>query len=194
MQHALFYPKHTDKFTSPKHNLLVFQVKTNSSRLTPTGKSASQFQTPATFLQQSCSSVANLSGRYCSKSSFLLFSCILLKYVLLSYFYHSKSDGLRTSRIQPPRKFVGQLQEKRLAHLAHCTESRNVLKTGQQEKFYPPIDVSVPLHCQPQLLSVKFENLVHSIFRNENLTMEINVSYIRVLYWQQLQSPASAPD
>ena len=29
MQRALFYTKHTDKFTSPKHNLLVFQVKLN---------------------------------------------------------------------------------------------------------------------------------------------------------------------
>ena len=27
MQRALFYRKHTDNFTSLKHNLLVFQVK-----------------------------------------------------------------------------------------------------------------------------------------------------------------------
>ena len=32
MQHALFYAKHTDNLTSPKHNLLVFQEKTNKAR------------------------------------------------------------------------------------------------------------------------------------------------------------------
>ena len=32
MQRALFYVKHTDKLTSPKHNLLVFQVRTNKAR------------------------------------------------------------------------------------------------------------------------------------------------------------------
>ena len=32
MQHGLFYAKHTDKFTSPKHNLLVFQVKTKKAQ------------------------------------------------------------------------------------------------------------------------------------------------------------------
>ena len=30
-ERVLFYMKHTDKFTSPKSNLLVFQVKTNSA-------------------------------------------------------------------------------------------------------------------------------------------------------------------
>ena len=38
--------------------------------------------------------------------------------------------------------------------------------------------------CRPQLLSVKFENLVHSIFRNENSTLEINVSHFGVLHWK----------
>ena len=33
MQHALFYAKHADKFTSPKHNLLVFQARTNTARI-----------------------------------------------------------------------------------------------------------------------------------------------------------------
>ena len=68
-----------------------------------------------------------------------------------------------------------------------------MLKTGQQEKFYPLTDVSVPLECHPQLLSLKFEKLVHSIFRNENSTMEINVSYFAALDWQQWQPPAFAP-
>ena len=56
---------------------------------------------------------------------------------------------------------------KEARHLVHCTESRIVLKTGQQEKLYPPTDVSVSQQCRPQLLSVKFENLAHNIFRNE---------------------------
>ena len=47
--------------------------------------------------------------------------------------------------------------------------------------------------CRSQLLSVKFENLVHSIFRNENSTLEIDVSHFGVLHWQQLQPLASAP-
>ena len=66
-----------------------------------------------------------------------------------------------------------------------------MLKTGQQEKLYPPTDVSLSQQCRPQLLSVKFENLVHSIFRNENSTLEINVSHFGVLHWQQWQPPAS---
>ena len=37
------------------------------------------------------------------------------------------------------------------------------------------------------------ENLVHSIFRNESSTLEINVSHFWVLHWQQWQPPASAP-
>ena len=40
---------------------------------------------------------------------------------------------------------------------------------------------------------VKFENLVLSIFRNENSTLEINVSHSGVLHWQQWQPLASAP-
>ena len=68
------------------------------------------------------------------------------------------------------------------------------VKNEEQEKLYPPTDVSVSQQCHPQLLSVKFENLVHSIFRNENSTLEINVSHFRMLHWQQWQLPASAPD
>ena len=44
--------------------------------------------------------------------------------------------------------------------LVHCMESRIVLKTGQQEKLYLPTNVNVSQQCRPQLLSVKFENLV----------------------------------
>ena len=36
MQCALFYIKHTEVFTSPKQNLLVFQVKTKVKALRPT--------------------------------------------------------------------------------------------------------------------------------------------------------------
>ena len=68
-----------------------------------------------------------------------------------------------------------------------------MLKMGQQQKLYPPTDISVPLQCHPQQLSVRFENLVHSIFKNENSSMEINMSYFRVLHWQQWQSLASGP-
>ena len=134
MQCALFYASHADKFTSPKHNLLVFQLRTKqSARSRPTRKSVHNFRR----LQHSCSSLPAV----------LILSIALitfLKYVLLSYFYHSKSHGLRTRRIQLLRKFVCQSWEKRLTHLVHCTESQIVLKTGQ-EKLYPPTDISVSL-------------------------------------------------
>ena len=112
-----------------------------------------------------------------------------LKYILLSYSYHSKVHGVRASRIQPPRKFIGQLQKKRLTHLVHCTESRMFLKAGQQEKSYPSTDVSVSLQCHVQLILVKFENFVHSIFRNGNSTMEINARHLQLLHCQQWQPP-----
>ena len=63
---------------------------------------------------------------------------------------------------------------------------------GQQETFYPPTDVTASLQCRPQLLLVRFENLVSSIFRNEKSALRINVSHFGVLQWQQWQSPASA--
>ena len=68
-----------------------------------------------------------------------------------------------------------------------------MLKIEQQEKLHPPTDVSVSLQCHPQLLSGRFENLVHNILTNENSTLEINVSHFRVLHWQQWQPPASGP-
>ena len=55
------------------------------------------------------------------------------------------------------------------------------------------------MQCLPHLLLVKFVVhssqyfLVHSFFRNENSTLEINVSHFGVLHWQQWQTPASAP-
>ena len=79
MQRALFYAKHADKFTSPKHNLLVFQVRTNTARI-------------ETYKEVGAT---NLLLK-------LIFSIVLitfLKYVLLSSFYHSKGHGLRTRRI-----------------------------------------------------------------------------------------------
>ena len=55
MQRALFYAKHTDKFTSPKHNLLVFQVRTNKARDQGLlGSRCHNFR----HLQHSCSSLA----------------------------------------------------------------------------------------------------------------------------------------
>ena len=194
MQRPLFHTNRTDKFISPKYNLLVFQVKT-----TQLGIKA--YQEVGTTTLDTCNIPAAVVHQCCQLFWKILLKIILsiilsafLKYVLLTYFYHSKSHGLRTSRIQLPRTFVGQLQEKSLVNLAHCTESRIVLKTRKQEKLYPPTDLSVPLQCHPQLLSVKFEDLVHSSFRNESSSMEINVSYFGVLHWQQWQTPASASE
>ena len=72
MHRELFYTKHKDKFTSPKHNLLAFQVKTNIAQdlsLVEVG-----FITLDTykFLEQSCIIAVSLYGRYCSKPSWLL--------------------------------------------------------------------------------------------------------------------------
>ena len=70
----------------------------------------------------------------------------------------------------------------------------NCAKNGTTRKIVSPTDVSVSLQCRPQLLLVKFENLVRSISRNEKSTLEINVSHFWVLQWQQWQLPASAPE
>ena len=52
-ERALFYMKHTDKFTSPKSNLLVFQVKTDTARDSGLlGSRCHNFR----HLQHSCSS------------------------------------------------------------------------------------------------------------------------------------------
>ena len=49
-------------------------------------------------------------------------------------------------------------------------------------------------HRCPQLLLIKFENVVHSIFRNENSATEINVSHFGVLHWQEWQPLASTTE
>ena len=186
MYRALVYMKHTDKFTSPKHRLLVFQVKTNTAHDQGLlGSRCYNFR----HLQHSCigrgaallTCLEDITQNYPSDSIKLAF----MKYVLLFYFYHSKSYNLKTRCIQPLRKFVCQLQEKRLSYLVHYMESGIVLETGPQEKLYPPTDVSISLQCRPQLLLVKFENLVHSTFRNKNSTLEMDVSHLGVLHLQQ---------
>ena len=53
------------------------------------------------------------------------------------------------------------------------------------------IPVSHSLQCCSQLLSFKLENLPHTIFRNGNSTLEINVTHFVVLHWQQCQPLAS---
>ena len=99
---ALFYPKHTDKFTSSKLNLLVFQVKTNTAwNSVLLGNWCHNFR----HLQHSCSNCAavlltfleDIAQNYlCHCFSFAIVFLTFLKYVLLSYFYHSKSNDLRT--------------------------------------------------------------------------------------------------
>ena len=82
--------------------------------------------------------------------------------------------------------------QKGLICSVHYTESRIVFKMGQYKKNVPPAyDIST--QCHPQLLSDRLENLIHNIFRNENSTLEINMSLFEMLHWQQWQPPASAP-
>ena len=69
----------------------------------------------------------------------------------------------------------------------------NCVKNGTARKIVSSNRRQRPQQCRPQQLSVKFENLVHSIFRNEDSALEINVSHFGVLHWQQWQPPASAP-
>ena len=61
------------------------------------------------------------------------------------------------------------------------------------QKNVPPAYDSISLQCLPQLLSDRFENLIHNILRNESSTLEINVSLFGVLHWQQWQAPTSTP-
>ena len=140
--------KHTGKFTCPKHSLLAFEVEINTARI-------QGYQEVGVTTLDTCSIPAAVVQQCCRLIQKILLKIILpiifltLLYVLLFYFYHSKRHGLRTGHVQPLRKCICQLQEKRLAHLVYCTESRIVLKTGQQEKLYPPIDVTVSLQCCP---------------------------------------------
>ena len=162
-----------------------------SARSRPTRKSVPQLQTPATFLQQFGSSAANLSRRYCSNLSFLL----LLLHSSNNYYCPIStilSHDLRTRRIQPLRKFVCQLWEKRLTHLVYCTESRIVLKMGQ-EKLYLPTERLAHCSVTHTYFQSSLRILFTVFFGNENSTLEINVNHFGVLHWQQWQTPASAP-
>ena len=62
-----------------------------------------------------------------------------------------------------------------------ASTSRIVLKTGQQETLYPSTHVRASPQCRPQLILVKFENLIHSIFKNEKSALEINVRHLSAL-------------
>ena len=70
----------------------------------------------------------------------------------------------------------------------------NCIKNGTIRKNVPPAYGSISPQCRPQLLSDRFENVIHNIFRSANSTLEINVRLFGVLHWQQLQPPASAPE
>ena len=62
-----------------------------------------------------------------------------------------------------------------------ASTSRILLKTGQQETLYPSTHVRASPQCRPQLILVKFENLIHSIFKNEKSALEINVRHLSAL-------------
>ena len=62
-----------------------------------------------------------------------------------------------------------------------ASTSRIVLKTGQQETLYPSTHVRASPQCRPQLILVKFENLIHSIFKNEKSALEIHVRHLSAL-------------
>ena len=66
--------------------------------------------------------------------------------------------------------------EKEANILSTLHEIANCVKNGTR-KVVSSKQASRSLQCRPHLLSVKFENLVHSIFRNENSALEINVSH-----------------
>ena len=89
------------------------------------------------------------------------------------------------------QKFCRLVVGKEASTLSILHGFANCVKNGTTRKVYPITNDNVALQCHPELLSVKFENLVHSIFRNENSTMEINVSFFGVLQGQQWQPHAS---
>ena len=94
----------------------------------------------------------------------------------------SSSENMRASCEKRLKPIVTTLHG-----IANCT------KNGTIRKNVPPAYVSISPQCRPQLLSDMFENLIHNIFRNENATLEINVSIFGVLHWQQWQSPCIRP-
>ena len=89
--------------------------------------------------------------------------------------------------------------QERLIRLVHYWGSHTLLgitngiKNGPIRENVPPAYDSILLQWRPQLLSDRFENLIHNIFRNKNSTLEINESFFGVLHWQQWQPPASTP-
>ena len=147
MRRALFQTKHADKFTSPKHNLLVFDIKAYQ-RVGALFLETSN--TPVGVVQQCC----QLVWKILLKIILPIVLPAFLQYVLLVFFYHSKSQSLSISRIYPPGKFVGQLYEKRLAHLAHCPESQVVLKTSNKK------------NCILQPMSASRCSATHNCFRS----------------------------
>ena len=82
--------------------------------------------------------------------------------------------------------------QKRLIRLVSTLHGiAKCIKNGTVRKNVPPAYGSISPQCHPQLLSDRFENLLHNVFRNENSTLETNVSLFGVLHWQQWQPPAS---
>ena len=68
----------------------------------------------------------------------------------------------------------------------------NCVKNGTR-KIVSSNRASCSLQCRQHLRLVKFENLVHRLFRNKNPNLGINVSHFGVLHWQQWWPPASTP-
>ena len=82
----------------------------------------------------------------------------------------SSSENVRASR------------QKRLICLVSTLHGiGDCIKNGTIRKTVPPAYGSISRQCRLQLLSERFQNLIHNIFRNENSTLEINVSLFGVL-------------
>ena len=135
----------------------------------------SQHLTPEKFTQQSWGSAANFSGRYYSRLLFLLF-------FLFSWNTHycPISIILKTMASEQPyratQKIRGLAVGKETSILSTLHGIANCVKNGAAKILYPPTSVSISLQCCPDLILVRFENLVHNIFRNKKSTLEINVS------------------
>ena len=104
----------------------------------------------------------------------------ILKAMALEPDVSSRSESLYVSY----RKEASTLST--LHEIANCVNNK-------KNCILQLISVSHCLQCCSQLLSVKLDNLPHSIFRNENSTLEINVTQFGVLHWQQWQPFASTP-
>ena len=120
----------------------------HSAGLRPTRKPVPQLYTLPTFLQQSCSSAANLSRPYCSTLSFRL---IFLR--SWNTYYCSISTILKAMALQQDASSRSEnlyvVLEKEgstpntLHGIGNCTEN------GTTRKLYPPTDVSISLKCRP---------------------------------------------